>query len=92
MEKKNSGPVAQNLDLSDYESMIRQVKLPSRTFTASTGTRVEDSSYLLARWRQKINAQREHALMKILDSFEIDAYVAGRDEQRTSFLLSQKTK
>ena len=92
MEKKNSGPVAQNLDLSDYESMIRQVKLPLRTVTASTGTRVEDSSYLLARWRQKINAQREQALMKILDSFEIDAYVAGRDEPRTSFLLSQKTK
>ena len=84
--------MAQNLDLSDYESMIRQVKLPSRTVTASTGTRVEDSSYLLARWRQKINAQREQALMKILDSFEIDAYVAGRDEPRTSFLLSQKTK
>ena len=53
MEKKNSGPVAQNLDLSDYESMIRQVKLPLRTVTASTGTRVEDSSYLLARLAPK---------------------------------------
>ena len=72
--------MANDFGLNDVESMLRQVKLPSRTVTSSTSGRVEDSSYLLSRWRDKISNDQEKALMKILDAFELDIYTVGRDE------------
>ena len=81
--------IAQNLDLKDVESMIRQVKLPSRTVTASTGNMVENPEYLLSRWRQEVSQDRERQLMSILEAFDLDVYVAGRDTPRPPFLLAK---
>ena len=74
--------------------MLEQVQRPSRTVTSSTADRVEDVSYLLRRWRlpmhpeqPTISADREHALMKILDVFDLDVYVSGRDEPSSPFFL-----
>ena len=86
--------IAPALDLEDVESMLEQVQRPSRTVTSSTADRVEDVSYLLRRWRlpmhpeqPTISADREHELMKILDVFDLDVYVTGRDEPASPFLL-----
>jgi hypothetical protein len=82
--------MARSFDLENVESMTRQVKLPSRTVTESTGGRVEDAAYLLSRWRQKISVDREQSLMKILDTFELDVYIAGRNEPGSAFLTTSK--
>ena len=86
--------MARALDLEDVDSMIRQIKLPSRTVTVSTSDQLEDVSYLLKRWRlpghssnPKVSLERERSLMEIPDAFELDVYVAGRDEPQAPFFL-----
>ena len=68
------------LDLPDINSMLAQIRRPSRTVSAATRGRVEDPGYLLSRWRKEIGADRDRELMKILTTFDIPTYEAGRDD------------
>lgn len=71
--------IADSLSLPDVDSMLRQVQAPSRTVTKTTAGKVSDENYLLNRWRNKLDNQKEIELMKILDTFELDVYRSGEN-------------
>ena len=69
--------MSRHWDLPDVDAMMRQVRLPSRTVTASTVAKVSDPDYLLKRWRSKINEEEERRVMRIPAAMDIDIYETG---------------
>ncbi|MDY7108276.1 MAG: sulfotransferase, partial [Planctomycetota bacterium] len=51
--------ISRTLDLPDVDAMMRQMKRPSATITPSTASRMNDSEYLLRRWRDRIGEDEE---------------------------------
>jgi hypothetical protein len=70
--------VSERLDLPNTASMRAQLQRPSRTVTKATGPKVNDSAYLLERWRKKVSNSEEEDLMRIPAEFGIKVYQAGR--------------
>ena len=69
--------MSRHWDLPDVDAMMRQVRLPSRTVTASTVAKISDPDYLLKRWRSKINEEEERRVMRIPAAMDIDIYETG---------------
>lgn len=68
---------SERLNLPEVEPMLEQVRRPSRSVTPTTAGKVADPSYLLGRWRERVDEGQERALMQIPERFGIDAYRAG---------------
>jgi hypothetical protein len=78
--------LASELSLPDPELMRRSVAVPSSTVRKSdratarvlSGPESEDKKrWLLEKWRSKVNSADEARAMRILQVFDVDAYVAG---------------
>jgi hypothetical protein len=67
------------LDLPDVDSMLEQVRRPSRTVTRDTAGRVNDPQFLLGRWRERVNVEEERQLMGLVQAFGINLYRFGSD-------------
>jgi hypothetical protein len=74
------------LDLPDVDSMLAQIRRPSRTVSASTSSQTDNPDYLLRRWRQRIDAEAERQLLEIPLSLGIDMYRPGNDGPLSDFL------
>lgn len=70
--------ISERLDLPDIDAMRAQVPWPSRTVTQGTAEKVDDAHYLLRRWRSRVSKTEEEEVMRIPETFGIDAYRAGR--------------
>lgn len=70
--------VSKAFQLPDIPAMMAQVRLPSRTVTPDTASRVQDPEYILGRWRQKVSWSAAQELMQIPEAFDLDAYSADR--------------
>ena len=68
------------LSFDTSEFMQRQVLLPSRTVTKSTSSRVDNSDYLLRRWRDQVPQTQERQLLRIPQYFRIDLYQVDLDD------------
>ncbi|MDY7109009.1 MAG: hypothetical protein SYC29_10280, partial [Planctomycetota bacterium] len=66
------------LHLPHHRVDVGQMKRPSATITPSTASRMNDSEYLLRRWRDRIGEDEERRVMRIVEAFGIDAYAAQR--------------
>jgi hypothetical protein len=71
--------LSQALDLPDVESMLAQIRRPSRTVSASTSSQTDNPEYLMRRWRRRVDAETEERLLEIPLSLGIDLYQAGHD-------------
>lgn len=77
------------LGLSDEDRLLSTVGRPSKT--TETGSAAEEGlrksrgrEWLVARWRDEIGDDSERRVMDILETLEIDRYVAGRVLPRES--------
>lgn len=66
--------MADHFGLTDIQSMLSQVKRPSRTVTSSTVEKVADKDYLIGRWQKQVDPETRAELFKIVRAFEIDVY------------------
>jgi hypothetical protein len=69
--------LARRFDFTDVDAMLEQAMRPSRTVTRSTADRLEDETYLLGRWREKIGTEEEKELLAIPSAFELHVYEVG---------------
>lgn len=73
--------LAERLDFPHLAPMLEQVGRPSRSVTPETAGRVDDPSYLLDRWRDRVSTTQERELLRIPEAFDLCMY---RVESRTA--------
>ena len=83
--------IAEKLDLTDIQSMLKSLSQPSRSSRFSSGNTVSaiqqgNSSELLAQWRKKISPQQFAEANEIFEALEIDAYSTDRVLPNNSLL------
>ena len=76
-----------SLDLPDTEAMLEQSRLPSRTVASPTASHVDDTAFLLDRWRAKVSPSEEAELLEIPRAFGIDMYQPGDTRPQVRFTL-----
>ncbi len=81
--------LAETLELEQPERILERIGAPSKTTNksdASTRSLLQgmvdksDRTYLLAKWRSKVDVDQERDAFKILERFGIDLYRCGCDE------------
>ena len=67
------------LDLPDRERMLKTILKPSKTTSRQSKKDIIEKglSYLINRWKNKIDEYIESEAMNILEEFRIDAYKKG---------------
>jgi hypothetical protein len=78
--------LSERLDLPDRDAMRAQIRRPSRNVSSDAAGRTDDTSYLLRRWRERVDADEEQALLAIPAAFGIDLYEPGRDLAAPAFM------
>ncbi len=77
--KQMVGLIFDYLDLPDRERMFETILKPSKTTSSQSkkDIRSKGPSYLVNRWKEKIDENIETEVMSILEEFGIDAYKKG---------------
>lgn len=85
------------LHLSGVEDMKAQLLKPSSSTVksdAETQARLQeegaDRTWLIEKWRKKVDEQQEYRLMEILDVFEMDVYTPGSYMPTEAYLLGNR--
>lgn len=69
------------------EQIIDQLSKPSRTVSLDTADRVQDTNYLLNRWRETVSRREESQLMTIPLKFGIDVYTPHDDHRDSKYSI-----
>ncbi len=85
------------LNLKGVEQMKAQLLKPSSSTVksdAETQAKLQqvggDRSWLVEKWRKKVDEQTEHQLMEMLDAFEIDIYQAGKFMPAEAYMVGNR--
>lgn len=82
------GLICDYLDLPDREKMLESILKPSKTTSRPSKKEITSKgpSYLVNRWKEKIDEKIESEVMSILREFGIDAYKKGSTMPSTKLL------
>jgi len=72
----------------ELEPMLAQIQRPSRTVARDTASHVGDRGFLVQRWRSKVDAYQESDLMRIPETFGIEAYARGANHAAPHLLVT----
>lgn len=69
--------MAKHFGLTDLNSMLAQIKLPSASVSNNTTHKTHDKDFLIGRWQKQVEPNHQVKLFKILEALGIDAYTYG---------------
>jgi len=69
--------MAKHFGLTDLNSMLAQIQLPSATVADNTTRMLFDKDFLIGRCQKQVKPDHEAKLFKIIEAFGIDAYTYG---------------
>lgn len=76
--------IAGHLGLEHIELMMQQANRPSRTVSDATIREVNNTDYLINRWRERVSPDQEKDLLAILELFGLNTYNIGENLPTTN--------